>query len=149
MAELVQACRQSLNLTAELAWDQSSLKQAMMGPFWEAFGATQEEGEGKLSGFILGQKLSLESGGKSGAGFGFEIWCLATHPQHQRKGLMSFLLSELQKRFVEIWLEVHESNIQAIRFYKHKEFQQVGSRPKYYKDGKDALLFTWKSASKK
>lgn len=74
-----------------------------------------------------------------------EIWCLATHPAFQGEGVMSALLQELKLSTEEIWLEVHEWNTTAIHFYKNQRFQQVGRRSNYYKDGRAALLFTWKA----
>lgn len=74
-----------------------------------------------------------------------EITVLATHPDRQRKGDMNFLLSTTLERkspSERIWLEVHDRNEGALKFYEHLGFQQVGRRPKYYRDGGDALLLT-------
>lgn len=74
-----------------------------------------------------------------------EITVLATHPDRQRKGDMSFLLSYMLERkspSERIWLEVHALNTAALGLYTNLGFQEVGRRPKYYRDGGDAVLFT-------
>ena len=74
-----------------------------------------------------------------------EVTVLATHPDRQRKGDMRYLLSYSLERKTpgeRVWLEVHAGNVPALDFYKTLGFQQVGQRPKYYRDGGDAVLFT-------
>lgn len=74
-----------------------------------------------------------------------EITLLATHPTRQRRGDMKFLLSYMMERRTpgeRIWLEVHAQNEPAQGLYCNLGFQQVGRRPKYYRDGGDAVLFT-------
>jgi [ribosomal protein S18]-alanine N-acetyltransferase len=74
-----------------------------------------------------------------------EITVLATHPERQRKGDMSFLLSYMLERkspSERIWLEVHAQNSSALALYSNLGFQEVGRRPKYYRDGGDAVLLT-------
>ena len=74
-----------------------------------------------------------------------EISLLATHPDYRRKGCMQFLLRGVidaigHKR--EIWLEVHEGNTQAQDLYRKLGFRQDAIRPRYYKDGGAAVLFS-------
>lgn len=74
-----------------------------------------------------------------------EITVLATHPDRQRRGDMLFLLGTmLEKRTPgeRIWLEVHDRNANALKLYDSIGFERVGRRPKYYRDGGDALLLT-------
>ncbi len=74
-----------------------------------------------------------------------EITVLATHPERQRRGNMRYLLSYMLERKSpneRIWLEVHAQNQPALNLYEQLGFQQVGRRPKYYRDGGDAILFT-------
>ncbi|MGZ3721280.1 MAG: GNAT family N-acetyltransferase [Bdellovibrionales bacterium] len=74
-----------------------------------------------------------------------EITVLATHPDRQRRGDMRFLLSYMLERkspSERIWLEVHAKNDSALGLYSTLGFQEVGRRPKYYRDGGDAVLFT-------
>lgn len=79
-----------------------------------------------------------------------EVTVLATHPDRQRKGDMRFLLSytlERRSPSERIWLEVHAANVSALAFYQNLGFMEVGRRPKYYRDGGDAVLFTMGSPS--
>ncbi len=150
MAELAKACRESLGLQFELNWNEDSMNQALMSSGGRALGAFIQD---NLVGFILYHKfsgseekfaLAEESSEKVVSNSHLEILCLATHPVYQRMGVMRALFQELKRGAREIWLEVHESNSQALYFYKTQEFQLVGSRSRYYRDGKRAFLFTWK-----
>ncbi|MGE3683015.1 MAG: GNAT family N-acetyltransferase [Bdellovibrionales bacterium] len=74
-----------------------------------------------------------------------EITLLATHPDRQRKGDMRYLLSYMLERkspSERIWLEVHDQNHPALGLYGEMGFQEVGRRPRYYRDGGDAVLLT-------
>ncbi len=74
-----------------------------------------------------------------------EITVLATHPDRQRKGDMGFLFSytlERRSPSEKVWLEVHALNQPALAFYQSLGFTEVGRRPKYYRDGGDAVLMT-------
>jgi ribosomal-protein-alanine N-acetyltransferase len=129
---IVQDCRQALDLKAELAWSAEALQNSMeTGRVLGAF-----EGE-RLVGFILFIDLSQNVCGH------VEIWCLATHPNFHGQGVMGALLNELRTIAKEIWLEVHEHNSGALKFYKNKGFQEVGLRKRYYEDGGDAVLLSW------
>ncbi len=74
-----------------------------------------------------------------------EVTIVATHPDRQRKGDMRYLLSyTLERRSPDerVWLEVHALNKPALDFYVQLGFAEVGRRPKYYRDGGDAVLMT-------
>jgi ribosomal-protein-alanine N-acetyltransferase len=101
----------------------------------------------------IGQGVGLDVDGFGLAAFALfrlyelhrEITVLATHPDRQRKGDMQFLLSYMLERKSpqeRIWLEVHDGNVPALKLYENLGFQHVGRRPKYYRDGGDALLLT-------
>ncbi len=90
---------------------------------------------GEWEAIVIGRELSSS----------FEILLLMTNPQKKRGGFMKNLLSEVVKDLglqhkEEIWLEVHESNVPARNLYKKSGFVEVGSRPKYYSDGGNAIL---------
>lgn len=134
MVNIVQRCRDILGLKAELSWTRESLNDAMKtGKVLGAFKNSQ------LIAFVL----FMELGGVLAESV--EVWCLATDPESQGRGIMGVLLGEVQKTVNEIWLEVHERNMRALEFYKNKGFQQVGLRKRYYDDGADALLLSWSS----
>ena len=73
------------------------------------------------------------------------ITSIAINPNHQRKGLGKFLLSELIKlshsfQISQIHLEVKDTNETAKAFYKSMGFKIIGKRVNFYKDGSNALL---------
>lgn len=95
-----------------------------------------------------------------------EILALATHPGMQERGLMQSLMGAFEDRLVqeirneapsesrgdppsvakvsqtEVWLEVHRSNVKALKLYLKLGFQEKGRRSRYYQDGGDALVMT-------
>ncbi|MCE3009624.1 MAG: GNAT family N-acetyltransferase [Proteobacteria bacterium] len=75
-----------------------------------------------------------------------EVLILATHPSARGKGFARKLLQALTdaKQYKRLWLEVHEKNEGALRFYQSLGFLQVGQRPTYYRDGGTALLLELK-----
>ena len=89
-------------------------------------------------------------------GYAFLEWVLdegsltdiAVNPDYRGRGfskaLMTELLSEAIKRDMQfVTLEVRESNISAVNLYRSFGFEDVGKRPRYYKDPvEDALLLT-------
>ena len=90
--------------------------------------------EGNLTSFVLYRHFEEHR----------EITALATHPIRQKKGDMKFLLTYLIERrspSERIWLEVHAQNEPAQALYKELGFVEVGRRPKYYRDGGEAVLF--------
>jgi len=73
----------------------------------------------------------------------FHIANIAIHPNYQRKGLGSYLLSEVLKKSVGLKhaiLEVRESNLNAIRLYERFGFEKISVRRHYYSDGDDAII---------
>ena len=74
-----------------------------------------------------------------------ELRYLTVHPSYKRRGLGKKLiykfLKECKKQNIRrIFLEVSLKNKQALSFYDYFEFETIGIRKKYYKDGSDALL---------
>ena len=74
-----------------------------------------------------------------------QINYFAINNEFQRKGLgtflMNFLINQCAKlKLFKLSLEVSESNLPAIEFYKQFNFLTVGIRKNYYKDGTSALL---------
>lgn len=101
-----------------------------------AFGIFDEE---KLLAFVLGRKVDQDI---------FEIDMTMTDKSELKKGHMENLFKELIKRlksdenFYKVWLEVHEENTPALSFYKKMGFDENSKRPRYYPDGKAAILMT-------
>ncbi len=111
-------------------WNHELLKQELK--FGQGIGLVGPEG---LTSFVLYRYFEEHR----------EITVLATHPMRQGKGDMKYLLTYLIERkspSEKIWLEVHADNHPAQALYKQVGFIEVGRRPKYYRDGGDAVLFT-------
>jgi len=70
-----------------------------------------------------------------------EILNLAVHPDHKRKGVGTFLLNTLTAPTQH--LDVRQSNVTAINFYRKHGFKKVGHRKKYYtRPTDDAIMMT-------
>jgi ribosomal-protein-alanine acetyltransferase len=74
-----------------------------------------------------------------------EILNLSVDPAKRRTGNATALLFEALKECRElhvrkIFLEVRESNLTAISFYKRQGFIENGTRPGYYQDPAEAAV---------
>lgn len=71
----------------------------------------------------------------------FEILSIATHPLHRRKGLGRALIREFcSGNRGDVFLEVRETNQEAIAFYKSLGFTTTGVRHSYYADNGDGAI---------
>jgi ribosomal-protein-alanine N-acetyltransferase len=109
--------------------------EEMVGPELataEAVGVFDQE---ELVGFVLYKDNSQA----------WEISLVASHPRHRRAGYMKALIQHLivaKGQGKELWLEVHEKNVKAQNLYEKLGFTRSGQRPKYYRDGATAYLYT-------
>ena len=97
--------------------------------------ALVSESLGEIRGFVLGRQIGNEA----------EILNLAILPEKRRRGegraLLEKALAEFQTRGVRrVFLEVRESNVKAIAFYKKHGFSETGRRKAYYRDPEEAAL---------
>src|SRR5215470_11438812 len=74
-----------------------------------------------------------------------ELLNLAVGPHWRRKGYASALLNAALQECREqgqeaVFLEVRESNVRALSFYKKHGFAQTGKRPNYYRNPEEAAL---------
>ena len=71
---------------------------------------------------------------------------IAVAPECRKQGIGKALIETLmeylrQKKVIALLLEVRVSNISAIALYQNMGFEQVGRRPKYYRNPReDALI---------
>ncbi len=129
---LVSEIEKDLGLSADFYWPQEELQNEIWTT--EGWGAFQN---GSLAAFVL-YRESVDI---------WEITVLATAPRERRQRLMAKLLSKIinaKNQHGEIWLEVHENNLPAQKLYEKLGFSRVGERPKYYRDGARALLYSHK-----
>lgn len=77
---------------------------------------------------------------------GADMMNLAVSPEHRRQGIGEALVEELanylqSNGIIALLLEVRASNQPAIALYKKMGFEQVGRRPRYYRNPReDALI---------
>ena len=77
------------------------------------------------------------------------IMDIVTKKDKRNQGFAKFLLNELinlskERNCISITLEVRENNLTAIHLYESFNFEEVGRRKKYYKNGDTAILMTRK-----
>jgi ribosomal protein S18 acetylase RimI-like enzyme len=101
------------------------------------------EDEGELVGLL---DLECESDGLyDRPGRGGMIWHLATHPDHQRRGIASALLEEAERQAQERALERLEAwtrdDAHVQRWYQHHGFTQIDSYLHVYLERDDLRAF--------
>jgi [ribosomal protein S18]-alanine N-acetyltransferase len=80
---------------------------------------------------------------------------IAVNLNQRGQGLGRFLLEKIieagiSKDVRSIWLEVRPSNLAAKGLYQKLGFEEMGRRPRYYRDtGEDAIVMSLKLARKK
>lgn len=100
-----------------------------------------EDPSEKIIGFVLGRKVPGVD-----AGWDLEIFNIAVRTDLHRVGIGSRLIGSLletadREHIGNLWLEVRESNLNAINFYKKHGFLQWERRRSFYSDPvEDALL---------
>lgn len=75
--------------------------------------------------------------------YGDDVISIAVSETYRRTGVGSKLLKSVLTQKTELFLEVRESNINAIAFYKNHGFNSVGIRKKYYPDGENAIIMSY------
>ncbi|MEP7147687.1 MAG: ribosomal protein S18-alanine N-acetyltransferase [Acidobacteriota bacterium] len=85
--------------------------------------------DGSVIGFILG-RVPFDGGDA-------EIYNLGVATTLRREGIGSMLLKQfrnicVERRVADIWLEVRDSNVSAISFYRSHGFSKKGTRSNFY-----------------
>ena len=92
----------------------------------DSYQSTVIEQQGQVVGFCILQPVVDEA----------NLLLMAVHPSQQGKGLGYQLLDEsialLKNNPVQIFLEVRESNVAAVRLYEKSDFHQIDLRKNYY-----------------
>ncbi len=107
-----------------------------------------EQAGGPPAGDTRRERSGLPAGllAASVAGGEAEVLNLAVAAAHRRRGVATALLDEAlrtarQRGAASVWLEVRESNLTAIAFYRRRGFAERGRRRGYYSSpGEDALV---------
>ncbi|MFV3410441.1 GNAT family N-acetyltransferase [Bdellovibrio bacteriovorus] len=130
MRALVEAIHAEQGLMPSFYWPQDLLGAELATA--EAIGVCEGE---VLTGFVLYRETPDV----------WEISLVATHPQFRRRGFMEHLLGYMiaaKGQGRALWLEVHEENVSAQKLYEKLGFTEVRRRPRYYKDGATAILYS-------
>jgi ribosomal-protein-alanine N-acetyltransferase len=74
-----------------------------------------------------------------------DIQTIAVVPEFEGKGIGSGILTELidearRRKAADVLLEVRADNPRAQQLYRRFGFEQIHVRPRYYRDGTDALI---------
>ena len=94
------------------------------------------------AGFVVG-RLVINS--ENEIKFDAEIYNIAVVKNKQKEGLGQLLLDAfikvcLERRVVNVWLEVRESNQKAIAFYKKNHFEHIQTRNHFYDNPREHAL---------
>jgi [ribosomal protein S18]-alanine N-acetyltransferase len=113
-------------------WSQAGILETIQHETARAFVA---EGGGEPIGYVMARISGEEA----------EILNLAVLPSYRRKGIARCLLSEALGSLVaagvrEAYLEVRQSNQEAIGLYQSLGFRPVGLRPDYYRNPREDAL---------
>lgn len=116
-------------------WSLDTVRDLLSCKYASCFGALSED---KLVGYACLEWV-LDEG---------SLTDIAVKPEYRGRGFAKALMNELVNDAVKrdmqfVTLEVRESNISALSLYRSFGFEDVGKRPRYYKDPvEDALLLT-------
>ena len=113
-------------------WTATGIRETIQLETSRAFVA---ESDGETLGYVMA-RISGEEG---------EILNLAVLPKARRKGIARCLLHEALGSIAaagvtEAYLEVRQSNGEAIALYQSQGFRPVGLRPDYYRDPREDAL---------
>lgn len=94
--------------------------------------------EEKMIGYIMVREINNEA----------QILNIAVDLPYQHRGygkkLLQYTLGELGTE-TDVFLEVRESNLPAIKLYSEFNFEEIGVREHYYSDGENAIVMQKKA----
>lgn len=116
------------------AWSPDQLLGELTGPGRRAWVAT-EAGEGSPCGYAITMTVGDIA----------DLQRIAVHPRRQRTGVARALLEQAvtqarADRADRMLLEVSAANTPALAFYAAAGFTEIDRRPRYYRDGADAIV---------
>lgn len=127
-AEHYSPCAEIHSHSFSRGWSDGTLAEMLSAKGMSGLVATRKSGLGnQVVAFLIYRTVARES----------EIITVATNPQERRSGAGRALLEEMIRRCLtdrleEIFLEVDEANMPAIRLYRSFGFADVGKRKAYY-----------------
>lgn len=98
-----------------------------------------EDDENATIGFVVGRFVL---GGAIESIVDAEIYNIAVKKPDQKKGFGQYLYDAFaescrERQTANIWLEVRESNVNAIAFYEKNGFERVQTRPSFYENPRE------------
>ncbi|MGD2125169.1 MAG: ribosomal protein S18-alanine N-acetyltransferase [Desulfobacteraceae bacterium] len=123
------------NLSFPSPWSPNAFIQEIRNPFSRLWALLVDKA---LVGYICFWMLESE----------IQLINIAIHPKARGRGFGGRLLtkmieSDVSKDMHSIWLEVRVSNLTAQKLYESLGFEEVGRRPRYYKDtNEDAIVMS-------
>jgi ribosomal-protein-alanine N-acetyltransferase len=110
------------------AWSKGSVREELTGPRRVAVVACDPEPVGYVVTASAGEVVDLLR--------------IAVAPEHRRRGLARRLLATALERADggRMLLEVGADNRAALAFYAAEGFTEIDRRPRYYRDGSDAVV---------
>lgn len=117
-------------------WSADQLRQSLQAP--TTWGWVAEGAGGALLGHLLASCVAEEG----------EILTLAVAPGARRRGIGRDLVAACTDRWrgagvIAGWLEVRVDNRAARDLYRGTGWREAGLRPRYYRDGADAVVMRW------
>ncbi len=121
-------------------WSAQSYLDEMKNP--DAVLLRLESGDNQTVGFVVGRIIL---GGLIEARTDAEVYNIAVIEPLQKRGLGQVLLDAFlaacrERSAVQVWLEVRESNVQAIQFYERNGFETTQTRNSFYQDPRENAL---------
>ena len=111
------------------AWTKAEFEKLLLNKFYHVIMIADGEEDATIPmGFVMYHELDKES----------EIITICTLPKFRNKGVAQKLMSFIKSK--KIFLEVDETNLDAIALYKTLGFNVEKIRENYYSNGNDALL---------
>ncbi|WP_310529231.1 GNAT family N-acetyltransferase [Nocardioides sp.] len=128
-ADLASVAALEVELFGADAWDAAALHAELVGPGRRFVVAAEDEVSGYGVSRSIGDVVDLQR--------------IGVAPHHRRAGVATALLEDLLAHPGDadrMMLEVSAANHPAIGFYRHHGFSRIDVRPRYYRDGSDALV---------
>ncbi|CAA9410058.1 MAG: Ribosomal-protein-S18p-alanine acetyltransferase [uncultured Nocardioides sp.] len=129
VADLPAVAALEAEIFAADAWDTAALQTELDGPGRRFVVADGSGVRGYAISMSLGDVMDLQR--------------IGVRPDLRRSGVATALLDDLLAHPGEadrMLLEVSAANDTAIAFYARRGFAQIDVRPRYYRDGSDALV---------
>lgn len=120
-------------------WEAHDLQSMLTNRNTKCIVANSSKSNSRAVGFLMYRVSAGEA----------EILTIAVDPEFQNQGIGITLLDAMIRwclidRLEEIFLEVDDSNLSALKIYKRRGFKKVGERKGYYDEGEptkgDALI---------